>query len=219
MKNSKHTQTNIQCFEKFVKNWSDLYSEKNEDLYSGAINKGILSEKDLRDLFVWRNGLKFCKIKESTFKKFIIHGRNAGIINKLRKDTTVDMSEFNKHFDKLLTVWKIFLLHIIKPEEFPVYDQNTHRAYNFIAFPAESEYAGINISDKEKENFYFDTYLKLIYSLKGSLRIKKVDEAMITLGKNLKNADISKVYRTFDLKEINDRLRLLPEILINTGKI
>ena len=69
-------------------------------------------------------------LKKKSLKEKVIEKRD--LINSYKSAQDLDLENFNKDFKNLSAVWKIFLLHIIKPSKFPVYDQHIHRAYNFI---------------------------------------------------------------------------------------
>lgn len=39
---------------------------------------------------------------------------------------------FDAKFGKLSTVWQTFLMHIIQPDQFPIFDQHVYRAYAYL---------------------------------------------------------------------------------------
>ncbi|PIY03049.1 MAG: hypothetical protein COZ21_11010 [Bacteroidetes bacterium CG_4_10_14_3_um_filter_31_20] len=96
------------------------------------------------------------------------------------------------------TVWKVFLLHTINPNKYPIYDQHIHRAFKFIKFNNEKEYLKSDYTEKEKMDFYKNTYLKFVENHIADLRIKKIDEAMYTFGRFLKQIDFKCLEKLFD---------------------
>lgn len=110
------------------------------------------------------------------------------IINKL-KEEAINLDEFQESFNNLSAVWKIFLLHIIKPRKFPIYDQHIHRAYNYIHGLDYQNISADSITDKQKEEFYFNTYCKFIESL-NDINLKELDEAFVSFGQFLKTYKI-----------------------------
>jgi hypothetical protein len=108
-------------------------------------------------------------------------------INTFKKSDSIDEEAFKIEFKKVSAVWKIFLLHIIKPNKYPIYDQHIHRAFLFI-HNEDWNYIANTISDKAKEQFYFESYLPFIedHNIKD---LKKLDEAFFAFGQfiNTKN--------------------------------
>ncbi len=172
-------------FEMFIKFWQKLYFYPLSDLYNNTINKKEFEIEDIQQLFIWKNGMKLSKIKQSSLEKNII--AKIIIINSYKNDKNFNLNNFNFNFKNLSAVWKIFLLHIIKPESYPIYDQHIHRAYNFIHKIPYKEISN-TISNIDKENFYFSTYLPFIQNLKV-FGLKNIDEAFFSFGQfiNFKN--------------------------------
>lgn len=81
-------------------------------------------------------------------------------------------------------MWKIFLLHIIKPQEYPIYDQHIHRTFLFIHDKDFSNLSNTSINNKAKELFYFEEYLPFIQS-HNIKDLKKLDEAFFAFGQFL----------------------------------
>ncbi len=78
---------------------------------------------------------------------------------------------------------KIFLLHIIKPNYYPIYDQHIHRAYSFIN---GKDFRGISsdMYDKKKLTFYFNEYLPFVRRM-NIQDLKEMDEAFFAFGQFL----------------------------------
>lgn len=106
-------------------------------------------------------------------------------INFLKEQPTFNPIELNSEFKNLSFVWRIFLLHIIKPTEIPMYDQNVHRAYHFV-FGKDYQSISELISDKQKEDFYFGEYYPFISSIEG-FELRKIDRAFFAFGQFLRN--------------------------------
>lgn len=111
------------------------------------------------------------------------------IINELRKHD-FKLDDFFESFKDVSAVWKIFLLHIINPDRYPIYDQHIHRAFRYLN---NLDYRNIDhksISDKNKIEFYTGEYLPFIESViqpHKNIDIKKIDEALFTFGKFIKD--------------------------------
>ena len=119
------TITQSGSLEEFISFWSRLYAYDNAALYD-KINHKVLSEKDLKDLYQWKNGMKLSQAKEKSLYTKII--KKIKIINSLRAISEIDLDYFLKEFKEVSVVWKVFLLHIISPSVYPIYDQHIHRA-------------------------------------------------------------------------------------------
>lgn len=165
-------------FQAFVELWSKVYFYKNSEKYSNNIGLEKLENNNLIELYEWKNGMELSPKKDISFQNILL---KIDQINKFKED--FDLDEFKREFGKMSAVWKIFLLHIIRPFKYPIYDQHIHRAYNFL----QKNFARIDntISNKDKENFYFNTYLPFINDYKD-IELKKLDEAMFAFGRFLK---------------------------------
>lgn len=171
--------TNIQSgsLQEFISFWSKLYVYDNAVLYKRIYNK-TLSKDDLKDLYKWKNGMKLSQAKEKSLNTKIIS--KIDIVNNLRAASNFDLEYFLKEFKQVSVVWKVFLLHILKPNRFPIYDQHVHRAYRFINNQSSN---GIKASMNEsvKLKFYFEEYYPFVRQSKIS-DLKKMDEAFFAFG-------------------------------------
>ncbi len=175
----------------FVRYWSKLYSYSNEKIYSDTIIKNELEEDDIRELFKWKNGMRLSDLKQKSLEEKIIS--KLAEINNFKTSNDFDIVAFQKKFNNLSAVWKIFLLHIIKPNLYPIYDQHIHRSFLFIHKEEFSTISNDNISNKEKEQFYFDRYLKFIEANKID-NLKKLDEAFFAFGQFLNTKNYKKIF-------------------------
>lgn len=168
----------------FIEFWSEFYSwSKTEELYEKNINKKQYSENDLGELYIWKNGMKLSPLKQKSFENKIL--AKLKIINNFKNKHNLDVEEFNVEFSNVSFVWKIFLLHIIKPKIYPIYDQNIHRAYLNLT---DQDYSNItsDLTDKKKSKFYWEIYEPQVKTLRVK-NLKKWDEALFSLGQILKH--------------------------------
>ena len=168
-------------FEGFINSWSKLYSFSNEAIYSKSIVKETLTKTDIQNLYKWKNGMKLSVLKQKSLDTKI--KAKLTIINAFKKNNSIDLESFKIEFKKVSAVWKIFLLHIIKPNKYPIYDQHIHRAFLFIH---NEDWSNIQntMNDNVKEQFYFDRYLPFIEA-KNIKDLKKLDEAFFAFGQFL----------------------------------
>jgi len=161
----------------FIAFWSKLYAYDNRELYH-KIHHSTLSVKDLEDLYKWKNGMKLSDKKAKSLQTKII--AKIDIINKLKQDEEIDVDAFRVEFKEVSAVWLIFLLHILKPSVYPIYDQHIHRAYRFMNNQS-TEGISANITKKRKLAFYFEEYLPFVQA-QGVKDLKQMDEAFFAFG-------------------------------------
>jgi hypothetical protein len=166
----------------FITSWSKLYSFSNEAIYSKSIVKETLIKTDIQNLYKWKNGMKLSELKQKSLDTKI--KAKLSIINAFKKNNSIDLESFKIEFKKVSAVWQIFLLHIIKPNKYPTYDQHIHRAFLFIH---NEDWSNIQntMNNKDKEKFYFDRYLPFIEA-QNIKNLKQLDEAFFAFGQFLK---------------------------------
>lgn len=191
--NNLHILNVNQCesLDEFVRFWRKLYSYGNEQLYIRNIHNKEFDEGNLRELYHWKNGMTLSGSggKEKSLNEKIIKRINH--INSFKKDESIDLESFNSIFGDVSAVWRIFLLHIIKPDTYPIYDQHVHRAYNYL-HGEDWKSINNNLSNKVKLDFYYNHYLPFVFSMK-ELKIKEVDEALFAFGQFLNNGNSPKL--------------------------
>lgn len=115
----------------FVSKWSKCYIYKNGEKYKNNIDTALDNYHSFYELFVWKNGTgeKLFNLKTPTVDKF---WENIHELKKMKYKFSWEY--FEKYFGPLeqATIWKIFLLHLMNPSEFPIFDQHVNRFYQFI---------------------------------------------------------------------------------------
>ena len=161
-------------FQEFIDCWSEqYYYPKNENYYNNNITKKILCRNDIMELYIWKNGMNLSAKKLEILEKKIL--LKLDIINDLKSQYLPILDSFLEEFQEVSFVWKIFLLHIINPNTYPIYDQHIHRAFNYLQ--SENNY-NQHVTQNE---FYFNHYLPFI-RLKKIDNLKKLDEAFFAFG-------------------------------------
>lgn len=163
--------------EEFISFWSELYVYDNAELYERIHNK-TLSEDDLKDLYIWKNGMKLSQAKEKSLNTKIIS--KIDIVNYLRQASDFDLEYFLEEFKQVSVVWKVFLMHILKPHRFPIYDQHVHRAFRFINNQS-SDAIKASMKESVKLKFYFEEYYPFVRE-SNITDLKKMDEAFFAFG-------------------------------------
>lgn len=167
----------------FVIQWSAQYYDRNEDLYKESISKGLDDWDNFHNLFIWKNGMH--NIFAPKLKGIKEHWGKIDDLRKLRRK--FDWNLFERKFNPANSsaIWKIFLLHIVDPHEFPVFDQHVFRFHNFLSCGCTRE---LPEKDDFKYEYYRYKYLPFFRAFRDeySLDPKKMDEAFFTYGKILR---------------------------------
>ena len=166
----------------FVKCWSSLYNYPDYELYKSAVTKPEITKKDLRKLFTWKNGMALTSKKESSFLSLVL--QNEESVNELKND--FHQKKFEKLFGKMSAVWQIFLLHIIKPYEYPMFDRHVYRAYRIIQNLDEKR---LPSNQSERLKLFHEEYLPFfndMVRLAGEFDRFDIDKALWTFGKAVK---------------------------------
>ncbi len=172
-------------FEAFIEFWAQFYDYKSpfELNYDKHIKFGKpFTHKDILELFefVYHTGLG--RIRTESIKEKIYP--HLDYINDMKFEETIDLDEFQAKFNKSAPVTQTFLLHIIQPTKYPLYDQNIQNAYNYskgrdldTPFPRRPE---------AHMKFYFKKLQPFIESNRGNLSLKRIDEGLNTFGQLVK---------------------------------
>lgn len=169
----------------FVEKWSSLYKYGNEEKYHHNIDSVLESKHSFLELFKWKNGTgdTISKSKSVTIEEF---WNKKDVLIELRFNFSWDLFESEFQPSRTHNIWKLFLLHLVKPDYFPIYDQHVFRFFNFHKTGKIEE---IPTNHKERYLGYKDDYLGWFNSIKKSydLNPKKMDESFFSYGQCLKN--------------------------------
>lgn len=177
------TRNDFASLDSFIDTWSKGYNYPNMKLYSDSIFKRELSYSDLKNLFVWKNGMPLSSKKEKSFEEKI--SKKLSLINQLKSNWNEEI--FYQEFDNLSAVWKIFLLHIITPEQYPIFDQHVFRAFKYITEHVKD--AELPLYEVAKLKIYYKNYLPFYLNCKERMgevyTSKDLDDALWLFGKFL----------------------------------
>ncbi len=179
----------------FISSWSSQYksSEKKElrSLYKKNIKLKRFTSFNLEELFAWKNGIVSrdgAKVKMSKTKRKFLNNvlKHREDINELKSKW--DIVRFDEIFKPTehAAIWNSFLMHIIRPNEYPIFDQHVYRSFYYLKTDRVQELKG---SNKKRTEIYREDYLPFFLQIKGKSkkRLKSVDEAMWAFGKFLKS--------------------------------
>ena len=170
--------------QKFIEEWSKVYVYPNEEKYTNNINEGLDTDSSMLKLFEWKNGTGdvIYKSKFDRVKDFI------GKRDELKKLSR----NFNwEYYENLIepqqgsVIWKVFLLHLIDPKEFPIYDQHVFRSFKFFTNGVIEDRPK---SDQDYYKTYKYEYLEWFNRLKNEydLEPRMMDKSFFSFGKMLK---------------------------------
>ena len=159
----------------FTDHWAKTYAEKPDEedaRYLQNIGQP-LTPQSLRELFEWKNGTSISKRKtESIMKNYPL------LFNGEPKDRYLNYRLPGG------AIWNIFYLHCLDQERWPIFDQHTYRAMNYITKGTISE---IPESNRQKYSVYQNEYIPF-YSSMHVITHRKTDRAIFSFGKFLKTA-------------------------------
>jgi len=169
----------------FVEVWKSKYSYLNEEKYFQNIDSVFDNETSFFQLFKWKNGTgdviyeKKMKVVEGFYEKL-------DVLKQLRSN--FNWKQFENEFQptKNSPIWKIFLLHLIKPTEFPIFDQHVYRFYYF-------QKEGVIEELSNRPEIIYETYKQEYKPWFNSvqrefqLNSKHMDQSFFSFGKVLKS--------------------------------
>jgi len=168
----------------FVEKWSKCYKYSGEGKYDNYIRTVLDDDNSFLQLFKWKNG----KGEGISGKKMkVINGWiiKMGILKNLKNK--FDWGVFESEFEPTESspIWKIFLLHLINPNEFPIFDQHVYRFFNFFRNGIIEE-----IPDRPQDVYliYKNDYHPWFNSFRKeyNLNPKQMDMSFFTYGQLLK---------------------------------
>src|SRR5690554_1199464 len=114
----------------FVKTWSPTYSYKLEYKYDEYISSVLDDKNSFIKLFEWKNGTGD-QISENKKIGVLRYWDKVEILQELKLNFDWELFEYEFEPHKRSTIWRLFLLHLINPDEFPIFVQHVYRSYRF----------------------------------------------------------------------------------------
>jgi hypothetical protein len=170
---------------KFIQDWSKIYNYPNYHKYNDNIKNGFDNDNSLRDLFMWKNGTgdAIAQNKETRVEEFINKRED---LKKLKSNFTLEEFESLIQPHNGASIWKIFLLHIIQPDQFPIFDQHVFRSFKFFT---KGQIQEIPSNNNLKYFIYKNEYVDWFNNLKitHDLNPREMDKAFFMFGRTLKS--------------------------------
>jgi len=168
----------------FISKWSPQYSYSNEDRYLNHIKTVLDNKESFIELFKWKNGTgDVIYVK----KMNVVLGfwDKIDVLRELQMEFSWEL--FEKEFEpqKNSPIWKIFLLHLINPNKFPIFDQHVYRSFHFFETGMIEE---IPSSSKRKYQIYKLEYRDWFNHIQQQNNIypKEMDKSFFSFGQMLK---------------------------------
>jgi len=172
-------------WKKFINFWSRFYSDSqnlDKKLYYPYIsNKGLLKDNSLKNLWRWKMQVHF-KNRNNQRALILMEQNKKNIINYRKSNPSFsDLYDFSKKIFKNGIVYSIFLIHICRPEEYPIFDQHVFRSFIFITRK--------EIIDKPETKEDYLEYRKFVFSIhkKHKIDLRKIDKGLMAFGQFLVN--------------------------------
>lgn len=162
----------------FIAFWCKQYRYKNEHLYTNNIQAKNWEKKNILELFEWKNGTPLSAKKEQSVQAILA---DLSIIQELRRNWNQEL--FDQKFNIRTAIWKIFLMHIIQPQQFPIFDMHVFRAYNYLMKLEAKELK--QYAELKKYELYASEYLPFYHKIEKNTRrtAAEIDKALWAFGK------------------------------------
>ncbi len=176
----------------FVEFWQQFYQSKVPDeVYQTNLNVGAeLTGENISQLWRWKNERYGSPLIEPT--QAILED-----INRFRNLEHIDEAKEREFWQRVATitpgiVWQVFLFHMARPQDYPIFDQHVVRAYLALTTgylwrnPGE---VGAPCYNFERFSSSYSGYRSFFFNLveeAGSPEPKQVDRALWAFGRHLK---------------------------------
>lgn len=167
----------------FINFWKQFYDNRkhpDEKFYYPYIND--LSKEDFLDkLWLWK--MSFHLFSKNNQRKLALMKEDKETIRNFRKSNPSfnDLYNFSRKIFQTGVVYPVFLIHICKPNKYPIFDQNVFRAFIFITKK--------KIVDLPKNIRDYLNYRKFVFEIhkKHKISFRDIDKALMAFGQFLDN--------------------------------
>ena len=145
-----------------------------------------MQAEDLLYLLQWKNGSPLSQKKSGIYEaaKDNLHTLNSFREKQsFESDDVVELFSVVSDIIKTGLIWRVFLMHVTRPDDFPMFDQHVYRAFIFLQ---DGEITDRSFSEKDIK-LYLD-YSSFVTKVKEetSLDWRTIDKAFFAFGKFIK---------------------------------
>jgi hypothetical protein len=162
--------------QQFVQYWAQFYDYEDAGLYSPNIGQPPTPER-LKALFRWKMGARFFDTQWPGIEKHFI----ARLDEALAFPSDISHEMALGLFPNGGPVYRIFWMHCLQPNRFPIYDQHVHRAMNKLQGVDHREL--ITHTARAQIKQYTKRYLPFWETHFTGLDLRKVDKALWAFGR------------------------------------
>ena len=172
----------------FLSFWAKCYDDGKypDSGYENNLSRGRkLTKENIRPLLEWKNGKELSSHKRPFVERVIC---NLEKFNEFRSLSEVKEGDMKKFWDivcrivKSGLVWRVFLLHVARPNDYPIFDQHVLRAQTYI------ETVQIT-APKITLEYYESSYIPFFRCVcqTSAQESRQVDKALMAFGQFLKS--------------------------------
>ncbi len=173
----------------FIQFWQGYYSEgkyPEKDYLYHLKKDGTLTPEDLLYLLEWKNANPLSQKKQLIFenaKQNLDKLMKYRKLNRFKADHVHELYSLVSEIVRAGLIWKIFLMHLARPDEFPIFDQHVYRAYFFLKSAEITD----RTFTKDDINLYRE-YFSYVTKLRNetSLDLRTIDKGLFAFGRFLK---------------------------------
>jgi len=169
----------------FVSYWSNRYDEgkySDEDYEKNLNKNGLLDQENIQFLLEWKNANRLPRKKQMIANRVKM---KIAVVNKFRQLSKVSDNEFEDFWSfiskiiKSGIVWKVFLLHAARPDDYPIVDQHVLRAWKYLTEKRVQE------PDQTLENYKKYRAFFLDLAQQSGKDMRSIDQALMAFGQFL----------------------------------
>ena len=169
----------------FVSAWGKCYEEgkySDKDYEKNLNRKGQITADNIQSLFEWKNNMTLAPKKQKIAKAV---KAKLPTLNKFRQAQNVTKAEFDSFWEFTCSiigsgiVYRAFLVHISRPDDFPMVDQHVLRAWNFLE--------NNKVEDPEQTLAKYLKYREFVkeMSKQSGKTFREIDKALMPFGQFL----------------------------------
>lgn len=173
------------ALKEFIEFWAQFYDEGKypDSIYKANLNiNGNLQKDNIIPLLEWKNGQPLSKAKKNIANKII---KNLQKFNDFRAVKTVSQEDFKQFWElvsnivKTGLIWKVYLFHIARPNDYPIVDQHVLRAHRYLTTG--------KIAEPPQTLETYNTYKNFFHKItkESGKKPREVDKALMTFGQYL----------------------------------